>query len=62
MAERTDTERIDWLEKTQGLILHRETKWVQLDTSDGVESATIGTIRQAIDAAMDREAEDAKQD
>ena len=62
MAERTDTERIDYMENSLSWIMNHTYNKTELDLEDGSEIIVTSKIRQAIDAAMDREAEDAKQD
>ena len=53
MAERSDTERLDWLEKMQGWQGKPSDIWkVAVEIGTGCRRAS---FRQAIDAAMDAE-------
>ena len=69
MPERTDTERVDWLEK-MGLrsavhILEGKGHWHEHLPTDAAGCKEMSVwcwgVRQAIDAAMDKEAQDAQQ-
>jgi hypothetical protein len=58
---RTDTERMDWLEREKpeligaGIYLHSEMYWARNESDDEARDTNHRTMREAIDAAMDAE-------
>lgn len=58
----TDTERLDWLEKNCGLSITRYKKrgqdgvYFEIETHDGCFDLDARTLRDAIDAAIDQQA------